>query len=359
MKKLLALLIFLVIAFVGCNSSTGDDDDNDNNGTGNDGKYTISGSVKLNSANGAGISGVNVALAPVSQSANPTPFLATTGSAGTFSFENISAGSYIVTVNKTDYSFTPEYVSISVSDKNVVTQTFIGTTFSNSGNAGTHSLFPFKTGATWTYSSVMSVSGFDINESEVDKVDGTMVKEGKTYWALDSTRYDSDGEESSNEISYVRIENNILYTYGADFLTAKAVAKVAKTAQAAALFKALESLNSDLAMIKFNVSAGTTWDVFRDSAATEGNSYSIVITGKYVGTETVGSYSNCAKYELEYDSESDTTYGKYAGKWSQTLWFSANVGIVKTVELFSSGETLATVTLLSTTTNMLESYQIP
>ena len=130
--------------------------------TGGSGSYTVSGSVKLNSTSGAGIEGVRVVIAQVS--ATPNPQIFTTSSTGAFSFSNIAAGSYVVTPSKDGYNFTPEYVTLSVSNKNETVQTFVGTTVNTSGDAGTHSLFPLKTGNTWTYDSVTSISSFEIGD---------------------------------------------------------------------------------------------------------------------------------------------------------------------------------------------------
>jgi hypothetical protein len=319
--------------------------------------YTVSGSVRLTSASGTGIAGVTVVLASVSQPTNTKT--ATTASSGAFSFSNVAAGSYLVTVAKTDYTFLPEFVSVSVVDKDVTVQTFVGTAVNTSGDAGTHSLFPLKTNATWTFDSILSVGSFNISGSEIDKVTGTINKGGKTYWSITSTRYDSDGNEDSVDNFTARIENNVLYTYGTDFFTAKVIPETDKASKAAAVLKQV-STDSDLATIKFNVSAGTTWDIYRDSGSGGGLTYSFIITGKYVGTEAVGSYASCPKYELEYGFESSSTSsGKTAGKWARTLWFAPSVGIVKTVDLFSNGETLATIQLISTTTNTLRSSQIP
>jgi hypothetical protein len=321
--------------------------------TGGSGNYTVSGSVKLNSASGAGIEGATVVIAQVS--ATPNPQTATTSSTGAFSFGNIAAGSYLVTVTKTGYTFLPEYVTVTVSNKNETVQTFVGTTVNTSGDAGTHSLFPLKTGNTWTYDSVTSISSFEINGSQTNEVKGTMVQGGKTYWSLDFTTYNSDNEEDSKDTYYLRIENNVLYTYGTEFFTAKVAPKAAKAAQA---LKKTASSDGDLAAIKFNVSAGTTWDIFQDSGSAQGNSYSIAVTGKYVGTETVGSYSNCAKYEIVYSSESSTTSIQIAAKWAWTMWFAPSVGIVKSTEAFSTGDTLATLALSNTITNTLRSSVI-
>ncbi|MHB9031074.1 MAG: carboxypeptidase-like regulatory domain-containing protein [Candidatus Latescibacterota bacterium] len=362
MKKLLVLFMLMLTAFAGCNSSTGNDDNDDNgntgNNTGNGGKYTVSGSAHLNNVDGAGISGATVILASTSQT-TMTPLTVTTGSNGAFSFANIAAGSYMVTITKANHTFSPEFVMVTVADKNVIVQTFVGTAVNTSGNAGAHTLFPLKTGATWTYDSVNSISGMSFTEKIIDKVTGTMVQGGKTYWAVVSTTYDSDGEEDDTDTAYLRIENNVLYTYGTDLLTAKTAPVAFKAAQTPAVLKALQSSYGDLAMLKFNVATGTTWDIYKDSGSYQGNTYSIAATGKYIGTETVGAYSNCAKFEVSYASESNSTYGKIAGKWNMTLWLAPNTGPVKTVDTFYTGQTLATVELLSTVTNTLQTSQIP
>lgn len=359
MNRLFWVFLFVLATIAGCNSSTGNDDNGNsgnNNNTGNGGKYTVSGSVHLTSANGAGISGVTVVISSVDTTA--TTLTMTTGSDGAFSFGNIAAGSYIVAVAKSNYTFTPTYVAVAVADKNVAVQTFVGVTVNTSGNAGTSALYPLKTGNTWTFDNVDLISSFEILGKSIDTVTGTMAMGGKTYWAISSKSYDSDGEEDSDDTLYFRVENNILYSYGTDFLTAKNALKSAKPAQAAALGKMLVSAD-EYPLYKFDVSAGTTWDIYKDSSSYQGNSSTIVSTGKYVGTETVGAYTNCAKFELEYTSESVTTSMKIAGKWSKTIWLASNVGPVKIVEKFYTGDTLAAISLLSTTTRTLKTAQLP
>jgi hypothetical protein len=361
MKKLFVLLVLMLAAFAGCNSSTGNDDKDNGgdtgNNTGNGGKYTVSGSARLTSASGAAIAGATVVLASTSQTAT-IPLTTTTGSNGAFSFGNISAGSYIVTIEKENHTFSPEFVMVTVADKNVVVQTFVGTTVNTSGNAGSVALYPFKTNATWTYDSVYEALGFPSNQKVVQKVTGTMNMGGKTYWAVKSTTYDSEGEEDGEDTLYFRVDNNIMYGYGTDFLTGK-IAKAAKPGQAAAIFKPAQSISSEYPLIKFGVAAGTTWDIYKDSGAYQSTSWNILATGKYVGTETVSSYSNCARYELSYASETNSSFGKIASKSGLTIWLAPNVGPVKTVLVTHIGDSLDAVSLLSTVTNTLNTVQIP
>ncbi len=358
MKKLLAMLMIMLVSFTGCNSSSGNDkDDNGGNNNGTGGSYTVSGSVRLGSAEGAAISGVTVVLAAVSMT-GVNPQTVTTGSTGAFAFSNIAPGNYIITPAKSGYTFSPEFVSFTVADKNVTVQTFVGATVNTGGNAGSHTLAPFKTGATWTFDSVYSVGGFSLNEKVVEKVTGTVAKGGKTYWAVTFTTYDSDGKLDTENTIYLRVENETVYTYGTDFFTSKTAPATFKSAQTPAVMKAL-AYSDDLPMLKFNVSPGTTWDIVRDTTTYQGNSATIIITGKYVGTETVGSYANCAKFELNYGSESVYNEMKISGKWDKTLWLAPNVGPVKSIDNFSTGTTIADAALLSTTTSTLSSHVIP
>ena len=182
-----------------------------------------------------------------------------------------------------------------------------------------------------------------------------MVQGGKTYWSLDFTTYNSDNEEDSKDTYYLRIENNVLYTYGTDFFTAKVAPKSAKAAQA---LKKSASSEGDLAAINPNARPAPPGTSSRIPVPAQGYTYSIIITGKYVGAETVGSYSNCAKYEIVYSSESSTTSIQIAAKWAWTMWFAPSVGIVKSTQAFSTGDTIATLALSNTITNTLRSSVI-
>ena len=236
----------------------------------------------------------------------------TTDSNGSFTFKNIAPGSYIVAVFKANYAFIPEYFLVTVEDKNIAVPTFIGSTINADGNAGDSLLYPFKTGSNWIYDSVDLISTITINSKMINQVTGTKVMGGKLYWVVTSTEYDSDGDEDSKDTANFRIENDILYTYGTDFLTAKAAFKAATTVQAAALLKLVQVGSIEYPLIKFDVSAGSTWDIYKESSSYQGNTASIISTGKYYGTETVGAYSNCAKYEITYSSEAVTSSMKIA-----------------------------------------------
>ncbi len=361
MKRLLMPFMLALAIFAGCNSSTGNDNNdennnNNNNNTGNGGKYAVAGSVRLTSASGAAISGATVVLATASQT-TVTPLTLTTGSDGKFSFGNVAAGNYVVTVTKSGYTFDPLYVAVTVTDKNVAVQTFVGTTVNTGGNAGSATLYPLKVNATWTFDSVMDAFSLKTNGTAIDKVTGTKSFGGKTYWMLTTSEVYSD-ETSYDDEAYFRVENNVLYSYGTDYLD-KVVFKTAKPAQVANLQKMVQTGYGEYPLFKFNVAAGTTWDIYNDSGASGGNSYKYISTGKYVGTETVGAYANCAKYEFDYRSEGVYNDLKTGAKWLRTVWLAPNVGPVKTVEEFYFGETLADVSLFSTTTNTLKTVQLP
>lgn len=221
----------------------------------------------------------------------------------------------------------------------------------NGGVTGA-ALYPLKQGATWNYDSVYNVYTYDIDETVVDKITGSETMDGKTYWVLTSTTYDSDGTEDDTETAYLRYENNIVYTYDFDFFLLKTAGEPVAPA-----LKALQY--GEMATFKLNVSAGTTWEIYRYDYSGADMSLHALITGTYVGRETVGSYANCAKFVLEYRTESLSSSLLVAGIWNRTVWLAPNVGPVKSVVKFSSGDTLDTVELLSTQTNTLTSVELP
>jgi hypothetical protein len=312
--------------------------------------------AKLNSVEGAAISGAAVKLAGTN-----TSLSVTTDASGNFTFSNIANGTYTVTITKANYTFVPPEISVTVSGKDVVVQTFVGTTSGgtpggNTGTGGSATYFPLKLGATWTFESSESEDS-SYNFVYIDKVVGTMAQGGKTYWMYE-TSYPSE-YYSYSDTTLFRIENNTLYGFmGMDFFT-KPVPKSAKAraAKIASVAKAtVFAYGSELPILKFGVSAGTSWTIY-DSGVIQGNS--MKVTARYLGTESVtvpaGTFSNCAKYEMTYvttykdpDSSTTETYSDI-----NTTWFAPNVGNVKGVSVSNNdGDTYSS-------TDVLKSYSIP
>lgn len=337
MKRLFVLLMLMAAAFAGCNSSSGNDDENNGgNNNGNGGAYTVSGSVKLTSANGAGISGVTVMLTGAN-----TNLSASTDNNGNYSFANIAAGTYAVTPTKSNYTFAPASVPVQVSNVNVAVQTFVGTTSggNNNGSGGTTNFFPMKLGATWNYEETYDFDGFQSTSTYTDKIVGSMSKNGKTYWMLESMEVEDT--YSYGDTTLVRAENNVIYSFFSADMFTKPAPKQAK-ALAAKMAKVtrtmIDAYGAEIAWLKFGVSNGTTWTVY-DTGVYQGSYVKIV--GKYLGTESVtvssGTYAGCAKiegvmtsvYHDTEDNQDDTS------TTTQTMWFAPGVGMVKSVDVTS------------------------
>ncbi|MBN1291637.1 MAG: carboxypeptidase regulatory-like domain-containing protein [Candidatus Latescibacteria bacterium] len=297
------------------------------NGGGDTDTYTVSGRVIDSSGNG--ISGVNLILASVQQ------YSATTNANGNYTFNTIPSGSYGLVPTKSGYSFIPQFKTVIVGTSNVTVDNFTGSTDSGnggdtgSGNAGTHNYFPMKTGATWTY----HVKDTDYEDDEVYEYDytstvgGTKVFNDKEYWEM----LDEDGYEDG----YMRIENNILYVFGGDDeIYAKFPAGVKKTlgvAKTAAIKQ--DFLNEEMPMFYLNASAGTSYKIYEYSISESGYTSSMKINGKYVGTEnvsvTAGSFSNCRKYEIIWESSITSSFYSESYVTKTTVYLAPNVGLVK------------------------------
>ncbi|MHB9031075.1 MAG: carboxypeptidase-like regulatory domain-containing protein [Candidatus Latescibacterota bacterium] len=360
MKRLFALLILMLVAFSGCNSSTGNDDKNSgdtgNNSAGNGGTFKVFGMAKLNSVEGAGISGATVKLAGAN-----TNLSVNTDASGNFSFSNIANGTYAVIITKANYTFVPLEVPVTVSGKDVVVQTFVGTTSGgvpggNTGSAGSHTFFPLKLGAAWTYDSQDSEDS-SYNYTYTDKVVGTIALGGKTYWMYETTY---PGESVSySDTTLFRVENNVLYGFWSmEDMLMKAASKAAKLAS---VTKALVStFGSEMTLLKFGQSAGHAWTIY-DSGVYAGSS--LKVTGKYIGTESVtvpaGSFSNCAKFEVAIvmTGKDPSTNITVTSTDTSTQWLAAGVGIVKSVGVSKSGS--GQDASMYTSTDVLKSYIIP
>jgi hypothetical protein len=125
MNKIIALfMLFILMVFSGCRSSTNDKtDDTIDDGNGNNGIHKVSGYVKLTSEGGAGIKGVSVRLTQ----SGPNVYIMSTNSDGYYEFDNVTAGKYSVTFSMTGYAFDPPgFSNLSISDKDITIQTSVG-----------------------------------------------------------------------------------------------------------------------------------------------------------------------------------------------------------------------------------------
>jgi hypothetical protein len=201
--------------------------------------------------------------------------------------------------------------------------------------------FPVKLNATWTY----TASGDETGEN-TETIIGTKSIGGKTYSMIKTTY--TGGMDA--DTSYVRLDGNTLYSLidASQFMVGKrAVAAKAASALAATAGEI------EVPMMKFGLSAGATWDIYKYSGTVEGASVNVSITGKYIGQENVtvpkGSFSNCLKYQIL----STVASSFFTSTSTQTIWLAENVGRVKTTDVSDIG------TSTFSTTEVLKSYNIP
>jgi hypothetical protein len=216
----------------------------------------------------------------------------------------------------------------------------------NGGNTDTGTAaeyLPFKTDNLWNFdTTTVNSSGYNDSGTYTLTVTGTTTINSKTYWILSSS-------DEYDEAMYMRIDGNIVYqNQDMTFFGKNAVLKTA-------LREAI-SAAQDLPMFNFGKSANQTWSVFSQSGTEQGGAYTVTMTGKHGGTESVttpaGTYSNCVKFIIT--TEAHYTGPSYTVNWSSTMtmWFARNVGPVKILEHDEEeGYT-------STTTDLLTSYQV-
>ncbi|MFC1485691.1 hypothetical protein ACFL55_01530 [Candidatus Latescibacterota bacterium] len=181
---------------------------------------------------------------------------------------------------------------------------------------------PLETGSIWMYNDTdtdysQSPPDVDISTSSMTCT-GQETINGKTYWALVET--------DSDEPFFLRIDNNDVYGIDVfeDILEKPAL-------------KGLQE-EGEMLLFRFGVSAGTTWEIWSYSYSEDQYSWSITMSGKYLGTESVtvpaDSYSNCAKFEIT--TTSSYSYGGYSlpetGTSKTTMWFAPDVGPIKTID---------------------------
>ena len=363
MKRLFVVsLIALTALFGGCLTSSNTKDSNSGGG-GNGGTWKVSGYVKLTKIDGAGISGVQMKLEKNNGNSSDV-FTLSTNSSGYYEFTELVNGVYTVTPTKSGYTFAPATVSCTVADKDVIVQTFIGTTSSGggggggTGSGGTNYYLPLKVGATWTYTQTYTDPDGKATESaSVSKIVGTSVQNGKTYWMMEEKKIE---EYSYADTTLIRIDGNKIYSFFAGNMMVKPAGKAALAAKMAAAAKALvETYGNEVAVYQFGLSSGTTWTIYESTA----QGTTVKMTGKSLGAESnsvpAGSFSGCAKLELTVNIS--YTYDKetYISNTVDTSWFAPNVGPIKNSSVTSSSSTTYPTPMITKSEDVLKSYSIP
>lgn len=182
----------------------------------------------------------------------------------------------------------------------------------DSGNSAATYL-PFKEGSVWTFTDTETTYGTPpiVNTTtSTSTCTGQETINGKTYWVLT----DSDDFTAT----YLRVQDNDVYMYGSDFMYNKAAPKIA------------QEMPEEVLWFRFGVSSGTTWPVWTYNGSGEGYSYTITVTGKYVGKETVttpaGKYSNCMRFDIITTSSNVVSGITQTFTMTSSMWFAPNVG---------------------------------
>ncbi len=177
------------------------------------------------------------------------------------------------------------------------------------GTISAERYLPLSIDNTWTYDIINS----DNPSSESTSViTDTATLGGNTYYM--------EVKDLSN-VTNLRIEDNIVYSYLDEVLLAKAQAQKA----------ALEE--KEVPLFDFNKSAGDSWTVFSESKSEDGYSSSIEMKVTYVGkkdvTVSAGTYFDCVVFETITETTLDynTTQSSFSN--TETTYFAADVGLVK------------------------------
>jgi len=132
----------------------------------------------------------------------------------------------------------------------------------STGSSKAAEYIPLKVGATWTMKQTDQDGYVNYSKNTIPR---TATVDGKEYYVLSE-----DGDET-----YIRLANNIAYVYLEDMFFAKAQA-----IKATLEYK-------ELAMYDFNKSEGKTWTILSESGSEMGSTYTVKMTGKYVGIKSV------------------------------------------------------------------------
>jgi len=214
---------------------------------------------------------------------------------------------------------------------------------------------PLKVGATWTYTSAGIEGGEEYTREYTSTIAGTTIKDNKTYFIM----FDDDSQDSS----YMRIEDNVLYNIlPFEENEAKAVVKRAGILSAAKRAFTEQFPSGEVPFFNFNKEAGQTWEIFSYSDSGEGYSSTFDMTGKFIGTETVtvpaGTFTNCVKYEINmgnmYSSTGEGFSESHEWRNIMTFWLAPGVGPVKIIEELSEDNEE-----MDSSTDKLISYSIP
>ncbi len=207
--------------------------------------------------------------------------------------------------------------------------------------------YPMEPGAVWEYSADSLIDDVNTHSNETVSCVAVSTEDDLTMFSL---RY-GDVEDATS--SYW-LNGNDVYGVIPGTSSQKAVGKPA----AAEKIEELIFDEDDLRLLyRFDVPSGSSWKIFEETESDSymangvyvpGNEYyHYVMTGKYLGEETIESggvvYENCKKFrhrtEFTYRYVIRDTFSAYVSSESyeltEIMYFAAGTGLVKTVRDFS------------------------
>ncbi len=201
-------------------------------------------------------------------------------------------------------------------------------------------------GVVWMWDSVSTdTSGNQLQAvTTTSTITGTTVLDGETYWIV----------EEDDEAVYMRIDDNIVYLYREEASMKPSVSK-------------RHLADNHLSYYNFNMYPGGTWTILSDTQSYEEYTSSIMITGRFFGSETIktpaGTFNNCAKFQVTTNSTYTPNSGDISNrlKYNQTVtaWFAPNgIGPIKFISTMQEYEGNALIIETITTDESIY-YTIP
>ena len=292
-------------------------------------KYTISGLIEDDSGNP--LAGVSVGLSGDGLAQN-----ATTGSDGGYSFSDIPNGTYIVAPGLSGFTFYPTSRRVLVSGGDVTVESITAyiaeEPVDDFGFAGTHDDYPMSAHASWTISRIMSdfTNASRQEYSYTVTVEETAIINGENYWVLETDDGDLD--------SYIRIDGDTVYTFA---VFAQVTTEKANPARGA-ISADSDPMTDPLPLLRFDIQPGVQYDIMSHSSSVYGGgNFTHTWIGTYIGTESVtvpaGTFADCKKYEILYDSAAVAGAAAVREITTTLLWLAPNVGVVKQVDTTTDG----------------------
>ncbi len=287
--------------------------------------YSISGSVK-------GTENVNVKGLIIALSGGEYPQYTSTGDDGSFSFEGLQPGTYLISPSGANIRFVPATMRTFVRSFNITLSPFSAEP-SNEVLPGEtrydHDFFPLINAAAWTYQVSETANGVETTDTETVIAQGTVSVYGKEYYVL-RDMYD-------DPLSLVRVDADSVYMFhditALESLHLDSGSSLYRPAEISELGPDEDPFIHAWPVYPLNANEGDTYLLFNHQRSEVGAAYFWDWAGKYHGTEDVtvgaGTFKNSRKYETVFDAIGSTGSSTIRQVHRKTSWLGYRAGIVK------------------------------